>query len=150
MSATLSSFARRQNVNTKKSLDDLQLSDIYSLMFFILYRTQDLPEYATLSEICYLLDGSNLLRLITYFAGKTITIPSEEDLTTLVNALLMYQYINIEGLSFVDAQKKLQGDGPEKKFNMMELDKITQLYLKIIPIIKEYRIDRRQISGTRN
>jgi hypothetical protein len=56
----------------KKSLDNLQLSDIYSLMLFICYKIQDIPGYAMLSELCYLLDGANLTRLLTYFAGKTV------------------------------------------------------------------------------
>ena len=31
----------------KKSLDSLRLSDIYSLMLFICYKIQDIPDYAT-------------------------------------------------------------------------------------------------------
>jgi hypothetical protein len=48
-----------------------------------------------LSELCYLLDGNNITRLLTYFAGKTVTFPTEKDLAILINALLLYQYINI-------------------------------------------------------
>lgn len=43
--------------SVKKSLDNLHLSDIYSLMLFICYKIQDIPDYAMLSEMCYLLDG---------------------------------------------------------------------------------------------
>ena len=46
--------------NIKTNLNILQLSDIYSLMLFIIYKLQDIPEYAVLSELCYLLDGANL------------------------------------------------------------------------------------------
>lgn len=125
---------------TKISLNNLQLSDIYSLMLFLLYKTQDLPEYATLSELCYLLDGNNLVRLLTYFAGKTITIPTAEDFVILTDALLLYQYVNLEGQSFVSAQDKIKDVTPAQR------DKITDLYLKIIPIINSYNVDRSQIS----
>lgn len=124
----------------KKSLDSLHLSDIYSLMLFICYKLQDLPEYAVLSELCYLLDGANLTRLLTYFAGKTITIPTEDEFATMSKALLLYQYINIEGKSLTEAQAKLTEVTPKQR------EKIMDLYLKIIPIMNQYSIDRGQIQ----
>lgn len=126
--------------NIKNNLNSLQLSDIYSLMFFLLYKIQDLPEYATLSEMCYLLDGNNMTRLLTYFSGKTVKIPTNEEFLILTNALLMYQYINLEGNSFAEAQGKLN------KVTAKQKEKVTELYLKIIPLINQYNIDRSQIS----
>ena len=126
--------------NIKANLNTLHLSDIYSLILFIIYKLQDIPEYAVLSELCYLLDGSNLTRLLTYFAGKTITIPTEEEFATMTNALLLYQYINIDGMTLVDAQAKLEDITPK------QLDKITELYLQILPIMRQYNIDRGQIQ----
>lgn len=126
--------------NLRANINQLHLSDIYSLMLFILYKVQDVPEYAVLSELCYLLDGSNLTRLLTYFAGKTITIPTKEEFSILVNALLLYQYINIDGLSLTDAQIKL-GELTNK-----QKTKITELYLSILPIINNYNINRGQLQ----
>ena len=124
----------------KANLNNLHLSDIYSLILFIIYKIQDIPDYAVLSEICYLLDGANLTRLLTYFAGRTITFPTEEDLSTMTNALLLYQYINIEGNTLVEAQSKLENITPK------QMDKITDLYLQILPIMKQYNIDRSQLQ----
>lgn len=126
--------------NIRANLNNLHLSDIYSLMLFILYKIQDIPEYAVLSELCYLLDGSNLTRLLTYFAGKTITIPTEEEFVNLTNALLLYQYVNLENSSLPDAQAKLNVHGKK------QLEMVTNLYLKILPIINSYNIDRGQIK----
>jgi len=124
----------------KTNLNNLHLSDIYSLILFIVYKLQDIPDYAVLSELCYLLDGSNLTRLLTYFAGKTITFPTEDEMATMANALLLYQYINIDGMTLVDAQAKLEEVTPK------QMDKITDLYLKILPIMRQYNIDRSQIQ----
>lgn len=124
----------------KANLNNLHLSDIYSLMLFIIYKLQDVPEYAVLSELCYLLDGNNLTRLLTYFAGKTIKIPTEEEFTTMANALLLYQYINVDGMTLVDAQAKLEDVTPK------QVDKITELYLQILPVMRQYNIDRSQIQ----
>ena len=123
----------------KKSLDTLHLSDIYSLMLFICYKIQDIPEYAVLSELCYLLDGANLTRLLTYFAGKTVKFPTEEEFAVLSKALLLYQYVNIEGKSLTEAQSKLGNLTAKQK------EKVTDLYLKVIPIMSQYNIDRGQI-----
>lgn len=125
----------------RKNLDNLHLSDIYSLMLFIMYKVQEIPEYAVVSELCYLLDGSNMTRLLTYFAGKTVKFPSERDMTIVTNALLMYQYINIEGKTVTEAQSSLNNLTPKQKEDVLEL------YLKIIPIVKNYNIDRSQIQN---
>ena len=124
----------------KANLNLLHLSDIYSLMLFIIYKVQDIPEYAVTSELCYLLDGANHTRLLTYFAGKTITIPTEEEFAELTNALLLYQYINVEGTSLTEAQTRLENCTAKQK------EKATDLYLKIIPIMRQYNIDRGQIA----
>ena len=122
--------------NLKQNVNTLQLSDVYSLMFFILYKVQDIPEYATVSELCYLLDGSNLTRLLTYFAGQTIKIPTESEISILANALLLYQYINVDGLSLTAAQEKLEDLTNKQK------DEATKLYIKLIPVMNEYNISR--------
>lgn len=124
----------------KQNLNSLHLSDIYSLMLFILFKVQDIPEYAVVSELCYLLDGANMTRLLTYFAGRTVTFPTEAEMAIVTNALLMYQYINIDGETFTSAQNKL-GDLTTK-----EKDKVTELYIQLLPIMKQYNIDRSQIQ----
>jgi hypothetical protein len=109
-------------------------------MLFILFKVQEVPEYAVISELCYLLDGANMTRLLTYFAGRTIKFPTESDLAVVTNALLMYQYINLDGETFVSAQNKLG------KLTKKEMDKVTDLYVQLLPIMKQYNIDRSQLQ----
>ena len=125
--------------NIKKNLNSLHLSDIYSLMLFVLFKVQEIPEYAVTSELCYLLDGANMTRLLTYFAGRTITFPTESEMKIVTNALLMYQYINIDGETFTAAQNKLEGLSKKEK------DQVTDLYVELLPIMKQYNIDRSQL-----
>lgn len=125
--------------NIKNNINNLHLSDIYSLMLFIMYKVQEIPEYAVISELCYLLDGANMTRLLTYFAGRTVTFPTEKEMAIVTNALLMYQYINIEGKSLTEAQSSLEGLTPKQKEDVLEL------YLQIIPIMRQYNIDRGQV-----
>lgn len=124
----------------KENINNLHLSDIYSLMLFIMYKIQEIPDYAVLSELCYLLDGSNMTRMLTYFAGRTITFPTEKEMAIVTNALLMYQYINIDGESLTAAQNKL------KDLTAKQKEEVIELYLKIIPIMRQYNIDRSQVQ----
>lgn len=124
----------------KTDYNNLHLSDIYSLMLFVLFKIRDIPEYSVLSEMCYLLDGNNMTRFLAYFAGKTIKVPTEKEFSTLASALLLYQYVNIEGHTLVVAQNKL-GETTKK-----QLEEITNLYIELLPIMKEYNIDRSQIE----
>ena len=127
----------------KANLNNLHMSDIYSLMLFVMYKVQDIPDYAVLSELCYLLDGSNLTRLLTYFAGRTIKFPSEKEFATVANALLLYQYINLDGDSLPAALAKIEATKKQK-------DEITDLYLELLPIMKQYNVDRNQIHDSAN
>ena len=125
--------------SVKTNLDNLHLSDVYSLMLFVLYKVQDIPDYATLSELCYLLDGSNINRLFTYFAGQTITFPTKEEMSILSNALLLYQYVQIDGMTYTDGAEKLTG------LTNSQRKQVLDLYLKLLPVMLEYNIDRTQV-----
>lgn len=116
----------------KNHIDNLNVPEIYSLMLFILYKVKDIPEYATLSKLCYMIDGNSLQRLLTYFAGQTVTFPSESDFTVLTSALLMYKFINMDGMSYADAQSNLG------ELTAKQRESARDLYLKIIPIVDGY------------
>lgn len=125
----------------RKNLDSLEMSDIYSLLFFVLYKINDIPEYAVVSELCYLVDSRSLTRMLAYFAGKTIKIPTTDELKILTNALLLYQKINIERETYAEAITELTN------VSKKELEKITNLYLKTIDIMNNYNINGRTIGG---
>lgn len=124
----------------KNKLNALNLSDIYSLILFILYKIQNVPEYQILSELCFLLDGANMTRLLAYYAGKTIKFPTKEEMTDVTSALLLYQYINIDGMSLSEAQYKL---GQKSETNK---ERVLNLYLKILPIMKQYNINMEELQ----
>ena len=124
----------------KENLNTLELSDVYSLMLFVLYKVQDIPEYAVLSELCYLLDSRSLTRLFTYFAGKTITIPTESEFKILTNLLLLYQKVNLDRKSYSDAIAEL------KDLTAKEKTSVTNLYLQIIDIMNNYNINRNKVK----
>ena len=89
--------------------------------------------------MCYLLDSNGIQRILTYFAGKTIKVPTKDDFKILANALLLYQSVNIDRKSFTDSISELDLTAKQK-------EEVTDLYVKIIPIVNNYNIDRSQVQ----
>ena len=117
------------------ALNSLNKDDIYSMMLFTLYKVKDIPDYLTLSELCYVLDGENLTKFLSYFGGMTVTIPKLSDLRLVLKGLMLYQYVNVEGGNFDDSLKALAGD----EFSSED---IKSIYVKIVEVISNYDFSR--------
>lgn len=118
-------------MSIKEELSKLKTVDIYSLLLFILYKTREIDEYSALSELAYVLDKENLLNLCEYFGGVTLRIPTIGELESLINSLLLYQYIDIDGYSYKEAVKKIG-------FDSSQLRQVKKDYLKISSILSKY------------
>ena len=115
-----------------KELDNLTVTDTYSLIMFALYKLRDNPKYSTLSELTYLVDRQSLLALIEYFGGLTITIPSANELRQLLNALMTYNAVNIEKTGDLN---KIMKDFDKKGYDKA---KILEAYTVICDVMSNY------------
>lgn len=122
------------NSTLRKELDNLKMTDTFSLILFVLYKIRDVDEYSTLSELAYILDKETLLNLCEYFGGLTIRIPTIEEIDSIINSLLLYQYINIDGYSYNEAIEKIG-------FDSFQLRKIKKDYNNICSILENYSLD---------
>ena len=102
----------------KDSVESLKETDIYSLMLFSLYKMRDIPEYSTLSELVYILDKKNLLNFLECFGGMTITIPTQNELKIIINALLLYQLVDVENKDYNKSLNSLD----VKAFNKKDIE----------------------------
>lgn len=119
----------------KNKLNELETEDVYSLILFALYKIKEVPEYSTLSELCYLLEKDTLVKFLSYYGGMTIKIPTIQEFKTLLNVLLLYDYINIEGMEFNKAVSLLNKDESTLK-------EIKSLYGKVSEILQNYEFKR--------
>lgn len=126
----------RMNIMIREQLTKLKDIDIYSLMLFALYKTKDIPEYASLSELVYILDKDSLLKLCEYFGGTTLKIPTIEQLESLVYALILYQYVNIEHMQY-DEAVKLVGHCSK------DLRNVKSDYCKLCKVLEQYDFTKR-------
>lgn len=113
----------------------LDKEDVYSMMLFVLYKLRDNPDYMALSELGYILDGSDLTKFLGYYGGMTITIPTLKDLRLVTQALTLYQLVNLEEHSFEDAVKALRDD----EFTD---DELKQTYAKLVELMGNYEFKR--------
>lgn len=122
----------------KEELAKLTDTDIYSMILFALYKIKDVPEYATLSELVYVLDRKSLLKLCEYFGGMTLKIPTVEELETLVYALVLYQWVNIEGKPYDEA---IQIVGVKSS----DLRGVKSAYLDMVDVLNQYEFKHREM-----
>jgi hypothetical protein len=119
---------------TREKLESLKTTDIYSLILFALFKLKEDPEYSTLSELAYLLDKDSLFNLLDYYGGLTIKIPTAKEFKTVINALLLYQYVNSENIEFNEAFRLLDMDYQTKE--------VRNCYFKIVEILEKYNFER--------
>lgn len=114
-----------------RSLQALKSTDIYSMLLFVLYKLKDDPKYITLSELAMTLDGANLTKLFAAFGGMTIKIPTLREFRLVTQALMLYQYTELDGQNISTALSLLAGDE-------FTTDEIKEAYSAMIEVLKEY------------
>lgn len=124
----------------KSEIAKMKDVDIYSIMMFTLYKMKNVPEYSTLSELSYILDKENLLKLCEYFGGTTIRIPTIDELETIVYTLILYQYVNVDGMAYDDAIKIIGHKSGD-------LRKVKGAYVKLCKILSNYKFNRGETNG---
>jgi len=115
----------------KKHIKNLNEKEISSLILFNLYKLNEIPEYSTLSELPYILDMPNFLKLIEYYGGMTITLPTLDEYEDVLNTLLLYQYLNVDNIPENKARKLIceRTSKPSKVFSLYDkLNNVLQNY----------------------
>lgn len=120
----------------REELTKLKDVDVYSLILFVLFKARNVPELASLSELAYVLDKDNLLKLCEYFGGQTITIPTITELEELIYSLVLYQYVDIDGMPYEEAIKII---GHKR----VELRTVKSNYTKLKQVLDTYRFTPR-------
>lgn len=125
-------------MSIKSELKKLKTIDIWSLMLFVLYNFQKIPEYSTLSELAYVLDQRQLLKFCEYFGGQTIKVPTINQLEETIYAMLLYQYIDIEKVTECEAIELLKVDKSKEK-------SIKSCYKTLKTVLNDYSISSREL-----
>lgn len=122
-------------MKVKEELAKLKDVDVYSLMLFAMFKLRDIPEYSSLSELVYILDKESLLKLCEYFGGLTLKIPTIDELESIIYSLVLYQFVNIDGMNY-DEAVKIIGHRANK------LRQVKNDYVRICEILEKYDFSR--------
>lgn len=120
----------------KVEIDTLRDKDLYSLVLFALFKLRDIPEYSALSELAYILDKDNMLKLCEYFGGLTLKIPTIEELEGILYSLVLYQQVQIEGHTYDEAVNLLGKRAGDMR-------KIKSDYDGLVKVLSEYQFEGR-------
>ena len=113
--------------NILKALEELDKKDIYSVILFCLYKLKNNEKYSTLSELIYILDNDNFIKFINYFGGKTITVPTINELSNILNALLVLEQMENNDIDIDTAMKNVNIKSIDKKYILENIDILKQI-----------------------
>lgn len=122
---------KKRVTKIRNSLNNLGKQDTYSFLMFTLYKLKDDPKWTGLSELCYLLDGDSFSKLLTYYGGMTITIPTLKEFRLLLKGLTVYDLVNLQGFDYDCSLKTVK----DSEFKEAE---IAEVYKKILEVTADY------------
>lgn len=120
-------------INSK--LEELNQTDVYSMVLFGLYKLQGVNEYSTLSELPFILDHKSLDNLLEYYGGLTIRIPTKQELNDMIGALLLYQLVHLDNVPYDVAISELKQQDCKK-------ENVLDMYSKLGDFMSNYEFKR--------
>ena len=82
----------------------------YTAALFALWRLTELPEYKTLSQLCYVLDERSVLKFLEFFGGQTVRIPTRDELEEVLVALTLQEDVTVNEVQEETAIRRMLGD----------------------------------------
>lgn len=89
------------------SLEGLKKEDVFAVATALLYSLKNSPKYKLVSELFYVLDYDNFIKLIKYFGGQEIRIPTTKEISQVLKDLLVYQYWIVEEMPLDQVYEKV-------------------------------------------
>lgn len=114
-----------------KDLNTLREDDLITIILYCLYKFTNDPEYAAISELAYTVDKDSLYKLCATYGGCTIKIPTLKEYRRIFKVLLIFDFMNSDGLSFKEACEKAD-------INEDETEDITKIYSIMSDILDTY------------
>lgn len=123
-------------ITVNKKIDSLKTKDVYSIIMFLLFRAEEIPEYAVLSRLAYVMDKEVLLTLCELFGGMTIKIPTMDELEKLLTAMTIYSRVDLDG----EDKESVFEEITEKYKNKISPATIIKLYEQLHDIMENYHV----------
>lgn len=129
-------YGNHKMITVNKKIDSLKTKDVYSILMFLLFRAEEIPEYAVLSRLAYVMDKEVLLTLCELFGGMTIKIPTMDDLDKLLTAMSIYSRVDLDK----EDKEQVFEEITEKYKNKIPPASIIKLYEQLHDIMEKYHV----------
>ena len=81
-------------------------SDLYYISLLLLDRLgESKSKYSATAELAYLVDLKSFLNIVYYYGGKTIRIPTPDELQNNLRLISLYYYYDIKGFGWKESPK---------------------------------------------
>lgn len=114
-----------------KDLNTLREDDLITIILYCLYKFTKNPDYAAISELAYTVDKDSLYKLCATYGGCTIRIPTLNEYREIVKVMLIFDFMNSDGLTFTEACERA---GIKED----EMSNITEIYSIMSEVIDSY------------
>lgn len=102
-----------------KDLNALREDDLITIILYCIYKFTNDKDYATIAELAYTLDKESLYKLCATFGGTTIKVPTIKEYKTMAKVMLIFEYVNSDGLTYVEACDKANVDYEDENIRAM-------------------------------
>ena len=92
-------------------------------------------KYSNISELPIILDRDSFLNLITIYGGKTITIPTKDEILSYVQSLYYVYYSEVENLPHKKILDNLHIDSDI--FKTLPVEQVKKVVHDILPVSRE-------------
>ena len=115
---------------------------IYTVALGLLYVLKDEEPYRNVSRLAFTLDRKAFDNLIDTMGGMTITIPTREEVNSMLKALIYYQIRYVENKSFQEACR-ISG---ASLFEAQRVKKYAKEIKKFIDSVNEQALQKKSIE----
>jgi len=100
--------------DNKKLMEDVKGEmDMYYFALFVFSCMEPTFKTNCLAELTLILDKDNFFNLVNVFGGRTIKIPTKDELNKYLKVVGAYYYIHYEGVNMSTALAKVGASGDE-------------------------------------
>lgn len=91
---------------SRLDINKLKEDDLITIILYCIYKFTGDTDFSTIAELAYTLDKDSLYKLCATFGGTTIKIPTMQEYKTMAKVMLVFEYVNSDGLTYVEACNK--------------------------------------------
>lgn len=131
-----------KRIASKRNLTSLTSADTYTLILYAISILTGCKDYEITSKLFYALDGESFEHLVKLFGGRTIKIPTEEELIVFLSAIDIYVKVDNGSYTLKEALNECysRDSVTEDKYPR---EKILMSYYVIRDVLKKvYNVDR--------